>query len=235
MLAQDAEARALFEGLTAGKKRAVMYAVARLRVPKGESKQPLGHLRIRGRAMRGGSSATILRQPADSNGALRYSLQPPDPFSVALLRGQFPHPLPMRILLCIVFSFTVATVGAQNLVTYAGSAGRDRFTDVVQLSDGTFLLRGGAEDLSWVSITVPVSTLPATGITSSATGSIGFILHLSRDLQTVLHVVRFPDGTVRDVSKFASPTASASLQVPCTSPAPATERPMPTMATSSRG
>ncbi len=73
---------------------------------------------------------------------------------------------------------------------------------MVQLSDGSVLVSGGADDLSWIPAQVPKTILPATGITSTATGQYAFILRLDKSLQNILGVVHFPQGTVRDIYKI---------------------------------
>ncbi len=52
-------------------------------------------------------------------------------------------------VLLIVFLFSFVGLKAQsNLVTYAGSTGKETFYDVLQITDGTFLVCGYADDLS---------------------------------------------------------------------------------------
>jgi hypothetical protein len=73
---------------------------------------------------------------------------------------------------------------------------------VLVLSDSTVLVAGGASSLNWVPAGVPRTALSATGIHSASAGRVGFILHLSADLRTVLRVLHFPAGTVRDVKRL---------------------------------
>lgn len=91
--------------------------------------------------------------------------------------------------------------GQSNIVTYAGSSGRDGFYDVTALTDGTFLVCGYAADLDWVQPSVPKTPLSFTGSIPNAQGSnrYGFILQLSGNLQTILQVVYFPKGAVEDI------------------------------------
>lgn len=90
----------------------------------------------------------------------------------------------------------------RNVVTYAGGTGHERFYDVLVLSNGTVLVAGGAQSLDWLPASVPRTELPASGINSASAGNIGFILHLSADLRTVLRVVHFPVGLVRDIRRL---------------------------------
>lgn len=88
-----------------------------------------------------------------------------------------------------------------NIVTYAGNSGKETFYDVLQISDGTFLVCGYAENLNWIDVNVPRVQLTNTGNIHNAQGTnrYGFILHLSSDLQQILEVVHFPQGAVEDV------------------------------------
>ncbi len=89
---------------------------------------------------------------------------------------------------------------AQNIVTYAGSTGKERFHAVVQLSNGTFLVAGQATDLNWLPSSVTKTPLSIGTINSASAGNIGFIMQLSSDLTKILSFVHFPQNTVRDVS-----------------------------------
>lgn len=96
---------------------------------------------------------------------------------------------------------TVLSTAQSNIVTYAGSSGKETFYDVMQITDGTFLVCGYASDLNWVGGSVTQTTLANTGGIHNALGSnkVGFILHLSADLQSILEVVKFPQGAVEDI------------------------------------
>lgn len=88
-----------------------------------------------------------------------------------------------------------------NIVTYAGGSGRETFYDVMQISDGTFLVCGYAENLDWVNPSVPKTQLSYQGNIPNAQGTnkIGFILHLNSSLQNILNVVHFQQGAVEDI------------------------------------
>jgi hypothetical protein len=88
-----------------------------------------------------------------------------------------------------------------NIAAYAGNAGNERFNTIVALSDGTFLIGGSAQSLDWLPTNTPKIVLSASSISSASSGNIGFVLHVSGDLQTVLRVASFPAGTVRDVNR----------------------------------
>lgn len=106
------------------------------------------------------------------------------------------------IVFFFIWILCVTSLPAQNnLVTYAGSTGKETFYDVTQISGGTFLVCGYAEDLSWLPGSVTAVTLGNTaGIPNSlGTNKFGFILQLSADLQTILNAVAFPQGVVEDI------------------------------------
>ena len=95
----------------------------------------------------------------------------------------------------------------RTVVTYAGGSGSERFKTALVLSDGTVLVAGGATSLDWVPSGVPRTQLSAAGIQSTSAGNIGFILHLSADLRSILRVVHFPQGTVRDIKRLRTTNA----------------------------
>lgn len=69
------------------------------------------------------------------------------------------------------------TASAQfNLVTYAGNEGKETFYDAVQISDGTFLVCGYAENLDWVDASVPRTELALVGIFPTALVPIAMVL-----------------------------------------------------------
>jgi hypothetical protein len=103
------------------------------------------------------------------------------------------------ILSLLLFPFLLS---AQNLVTYAGGGGKERFHSVVQLSNGTVLVSGSATDLNWIPVGVPKTPLSISTIQSTSTGNFGFIIQFSSDLTKMLNVVHFPQGSVRDVFKI---------------------------------
>ncbi len=88
-----------------------------------------------------------------------------------------------------------------NIVSYAGNAGKETFYDVLQLSDGTFLVSGYADNLEWIPATISKTQLTYTGVIPNVGGSnrYGFLMQLSSNLQTILKVVHFPQGVVEDI------------------------------------
>ncbi|HEX5752847.1 MAG TPA: hypothetical protein VFZ09_41975 [Archangium sp.] len=90
----------------------------------------------------------------------------------------------------------------RTVVTYAGNDGLERFESALVLSDGTVLVAGGATSLDWVPPGVPRTQLSAATIQSVSGANIGFILHLSADLRSILRVVHFPQGSVRNIQRL---------------------------------
>jgi hypothetical protein len=105
------------------------------------------------------------------------------------------------LVLLLLFCFWAGVKSQSNIVTYAGNSGKETFYDVMQITDGTFLVCGYAEDLSWISNTVPHTQLTYTGAIPNSLGTnrYGFILQLSEDMGTILNVVHFPQGAVEDI------------------------------------
>lgn len=116
-------------------------------------------------------------------------------------------------LLALLFSLILIDLKAQTPVPVTGYGYGKSFNDVLTLSDGTLLIAGGAENLSWVPAGVPIDTLQIpnnrpsaadlsqTGIVSSSPNNIGYILHTTGDFQQLLRVTAMPQGLVPDVVK----------------------------------
>jgi hypothetical protein len=109
----------------------------------------------------------------------------------------------MKKIATLLFSILLlhCATAQTNLVTYAGNSGKETFYDVLQITDGTFLVGGYADNLDWVSSQAPRVELTYSGAIPNAQGSnrYGFLLHLSADLKTILQVVHFPKGAVEDI------------------------------------
>jgi hypothetical protein len=104
------------------------------------------------------------------------------------------------------FTFSQHAV-SQNLVTYAGNSGKERFNDVVELSNGKVLVAAEADNLAWVPGGTPITTLTvnlAPGISSinSSDSRVAFLMLLNSTQSTIEQVVRFPAGTVASVNRI---------------------------------
>ena len=104
------------------------------------------------------------------------------------------------LIVCFLFS-TVTLPGQTNVVMYAGGAGKETFYDLLQITDGSFLIAGYAENLDWINDTIPRIELTYNGAipNSQGSGRYGILLHVSSDLAQLLHVVHFPKGAVEDI------------------------------------
>ncbi len=95
---------------------------------------------------------------------------------------------------------TIALQAQSPIVTYAGNGGKEVFYDVVQISDGSILVAGAADDLTWIPAGVPVQELTDPGLPNAqGSNQYAFILQLSSDLDSILAVVHFPQGSVEDI------------------------------------
>jgi hypothetical protein len=100
----------------------------------------------------------------------------------------------------VVRALTQAAAPTADEAFYAGASGNDRFYDTVALSDGSVLVSGTTESLSWLPAGTPLTTLDASGIQGQVGGtSIGFLLRLSGDLNTVLNAVALPAGAASEI------------------------------------
>jgi hypothetical protein len=85
-----------------------------------------------------------------------------------------------------------------NIAAYMGGAGDDAFNDVVQLSNGNFLIAGNSNDLSWYNGLK--TNILASGINNAqGTSQIGFLMYLSQDFKTILQLFTFPSNAVENV------------------------------------
>ncbi len=115
-----------------------------------------------------------------------------------------------------VFSFFLASpLFSQNLLSYAGNSGRERFNDVFELSNGKLLVSGQADNLGWLPASTPVTTLtinlaPGFSSITSSDSKVAFIMLLNSTQTTIEHVLRFPANTVADVSRIRTTNEQGS-------------------------
>lgn len=116
----------------------------------------------------------------------------------------------LSIILFICFCLTFqAKADSSDIVTYAGGSGNEVFNDVMQLSDGTFLICGGADDIDWVNVnnnSRQEMTELAGLENQNGTGRYAFIMRLSEDLSQVLTFAYLPKGAAEDF-KFIKTTS----------------------------
>ncbi len=126
---------------------------------------------------------------------------------------------PCRFIGAVLLAAAALCRGAAPVVTYAGNAAAGEFHDVLQLSDGSVLVAGGAEDLDWIS--APKHLLDPLGIPARSTGRTGFVMRLAGDLGSILGAWHFPPGHVAGIrwlkttSKPGAPTGAVYLSGAC--------------------
>lgn len=110
-----------------------------------------------------------------------------------------------------------AAYAQSNMVTYLGNQGREQLYGMLRLSDGTVLVAGRATNLNWLPATTPRSVIaipqrpsaenPAImGINSFDTSAVGFIAHMTANMDSIMAVAQFPAGTVGDVTRIRTNT-----------------------------
>lgn len=107
----------------------------------------------------------------------------------------------LRLIITFLGTLNLNSLQAQAIVTYAGNEGDEVFYDVMQLSNGTFLVAGSATNLNWIPADVPKTQLGNTDGINNGQGSnrFGFLLQLRDNFQEILHVVHFAQGAVEDI------------------------------------
>ena len=93
----------------------------------------------------------------------------------------------------------------QNLVTYAGNAGKESFNDVYRLPNGKILVAGHSDNLSWTSApqtNLQINLAPSQfGILSNSSQR-AFLLLMNAQSTVIERVFVFPQFTVADVSRI---------------------------------
>jgi hypothetical protein len=100
----------------------------------------------------------------------------------------------LRVVCVLTVCLMSGAAAAQDAQAfYVGGDGDDRLHDVMQLSDGTFLMAGSSTDLSWLPAGVtPVSLGGDLPQSVDPTSHQPVLLHVSEDLATVLAAVVLP-------------------------------------------
>lgn len=109
--------------------------------------------------------------------------------------------------------------GGSAMVTLAGNAGVEEFKDVMELSDGTLLIAGSAENLDWIQ--TPKTPIAPLGIPNRITGRTAFLLRVSADFSSILGTWHLPPGQAHDfrwikgTHRPADPTGDLYLSGSC--------------------
>ncbi|MEM6273548.1 MAG: hypothetical protein AAF998_29355, partial [Bacteroidota bacterium] len=106
----------------------------------------------------------------------------------------------IALLLLVGSLFCPAWLSAQSRLFYAGSSGAEIFNDVVQLSDGTILIAGAADDLSWLPPGLNEIDLgTATIANNQGTNRFAFLLHADSALDNLLNIAYLSQGAAEDI------------------------------------
>lgn len=82
-------------------------------------------------------------------------------------------------ILFLLWTLSIPVLAQNHTVYLAGGSGNESFNDVIQLSNGQFLVAGTADDLQWLPIGVSLVPLTAPSIANNqGTAKIGFLLLL---------------------------------------------------------
>jgi hypothetical protein len=102
------------------------------------------------------------------------------------------------VILTLILS--VKLVSAQpQMVSYAGNSGNESFNDILQLSDGSFLVIGVADNLTWLPPSTPLIPWPNPGIANNLGGNrICFLIHFDRSLSQMISVYHLPAGAAEN-------------------------------------
>ena len=119
---------------------------------------------------------------------------------------------PITFLVCFLMALNVMT--AQNRLFYVGNSGVEIFNDVVQLSDGTVLIAGAADDLNWLPAGANIIDLGDGGITNNqGSGRFAFLLQTDSTLENVLNVVHITQGGAEDIRFIKTTNAPRTTRV----------------------
>lgn len=118
---------------------------------------------------------------------------------------------PVAVALLLAFSGILsfpypAAAQRPDRVFYLSGNGDQQLFCNIQLSDGTLLFGGTADDLSWVPGNVsrtPISRIASNGSRIQdkgvSEGRVAFLMHVAEDLSSILNIVHFPGGQVDEV------------------------------------
>jgi hypothetical protein len=106
-----------------------------------------------------------------------------------------------ELALALILMLVGIVANGQNVLSYAGGSGKTCFYDIKQLHNGNVLVCGYADNLDWIDQSIPKTELSYSGNIPNSLGAnrYGILLLLTEDLQTLLHVVHFPQGAVEDI------------------------------------
>lgn len=104
--------------------------------------------------------------------------------------------IPCTVIAVLAACGSLRAQGGPAVVTLAGNAGVEEFKDGMELSDGSILIAGSAENLDWIQ--APKTQLAPLGIPNRNTGRTAFLMRVSADLSTILGAWHLPPGQAHD-------------------------------------
>jgi len=89
-------------------------------------------------------------------------------------------------------------------VGYVGPTTGSQFGGSMELSDGTLLIGGSALNLSWLPGGTPLTAAPDPGGLGDSNNRVAFLMHVSADLSSILHVWHLPAGVTSNIQRIRS-------------------------------
>lgn len=102
-------------------------------------------------------------------------------------------------ILLLVIIYNAVGFSQTQMATYVGGSGAEIFNDVVQLSNGHFIVLGTADDLNWLpsGMTTIVWTNPGI-LNLAGTSKIAFVIEFDQTLQNMVAVYSLPVNAAED-------------------------------------
>jgi hypothetical protein len=107
-----------------------------------------------------------------------------------------PRVIRIAVLLLLAAGAFLQAQTSPAVVALAGNSGTEEFKDALELSDGTILIVGTAENLDWIA--APKTELAPLAIPNRNTGRTAFLMRVSADLSTILGAWHLPHGRAHD-------------------------------------
>lgn len=102
----------------------------------------------------------------------------------------------------LVFTLTSLSGQIQSVLAYVAPGASSVFHGAIQLSDGSFVIAGTANDLAWLEPEVPVTEIPATGVNTAGGSRVSFLLHITEDWSAIQAVAQLPAGAVTNLRRL---------------------------------
>jgi hypothetical protein len=117
----------------------------------------------------------------------------------------------LKNLLFLPLLLLFLNTNAQHKAFYISATadnGLERLNQSLMLSDSTLLVAGEARNMNWLPAGITPTILDTTGFDfRSSSGTIGFIVRLSKDLNQILNVVTMPPNSATNIYKIRTDRA----------------------------